>query len=286
MRVTLLALLALATAQTLPAQGNSSDPVSRELANVLITTFAIGSPDSLKLRVPSAGFPVGVLPPSAIVMGSINTGDRAITVAETSGPYALFEEELRKALTAAGWTNLPTTVSITAGFTPPLIDTVRSPAALPPATTFCKGTERIEFRRSRAVKSMAVVTMTHTRNVAAASCNANAARTVMNQSNPLPLLAAPPGARVFDGSTGAGNNAYQSMMRLTTTLSLPELMEHYADQFVAHGWTQFADATGSNSATRSFSQSGQPSGTIIAMFTATILPDAGGVQLYVWARRR
>jgi hypothetical protein len=268
------------------AQGNSSGSVSSELARILMTTFGIAAPEGLRVSLPAAGFPVGVLPGSVVVMGSHSSADRALTFAETPQIFAAVDQEIRAALSAAGWSNVASAISVRSGFVPSLIDTVRSTASPPPVTAFCKGTESIQYRQSRAIRAPTVITFTHTRNLPAANCNpARNTAAPLNQ-NPIPMLVTPPGARPFEGNTSAGANNFQSSMRLASSLPFPELADHFAAQFVADGWAQFDAAGSATSVIRSFIKPIPTGGTFVAVFTQVRLPNDAGIQLHVWARQR
>jgi hypothetical protein len=279
----LVAAIGLAGASVpLQAQQSAPDSIPRELAMALLNASGAMQLTDLRVgRLPD-DFPTGVLPGTAIVLGSgiqATRGTALTLVALPIWPVAAAADTLRARLVANGWmpaqTNGPTWMQI--GFV--------DPSDAPPSYNYCRGRTMIHLQERRAEPGPSQIGLTQGGDPSVLCVDSRPAPAGLD-SPAIPTLLPPPGAQVSDSKLTPGSRDLTFRADLASHLDAVAVRRFYAAQLVTAGWVQVDSATSAGLATAAlrFADSGgrQWAGILNVLTTGT----RGLTQLVFWMRER
>ena len=232
MRALIIALIAVAP---LSAQQPGSDAIPRELALALIGGFGgqRAAPTIIVGRAP-ASFPANTLPAAANVLGGTEHRRAAtvvFTMPESPDPA---RNTLVRHLEGSGWR---------------VADHERGQGFVPSSTEFPR-----TYCRNDAGMTVIVRDRPQGGTLALLSSWSVPERGPCEQDDrgrfgrldrpDLPMLEAPPGARMLGSGMGGGGDGREAHARLESSMSSPDLAAHYARQLTRAGWTVTGPAVG------------------------------------------
>jgi hypothetical protein len=224
------------------AQSRDTTPVPRELATALVQgAFPFGDATAITVGSAPTGFPRGLLPESATLLGGVDfVGDarsrsRAdLVVARLGVPQDSALAILSAHLEREGWRIAEFPAMRSGGFT----TTVGFGSSL--SKTFCRENRSINASASARPAGGAFVTVSAS-GVMNTLCDVRAIERRRSRQPwddiELPELVPPAGVR-GGRSGGGGSDGYrESTARLYTTNSMGSLVEHFGEQLKRAGWT-------------------------------------------------
>ncbi len=223
-----LTTLALAATATLAAAGPAAaqDAVPMELVRLLVPAGRAMA-DVAVGRLP-VGFPEGVVPAGARVVGGVRGGYE--TMAAAAVPQAPREAEaaFRRALQAAGWTDVMQLRQQT-GFISSVMET---------PNILCQGERAINFTaipRDAGGSYLRISLYSPETNYS--PCERQQLQPGPRESR-LPTLVGPPGVRVFGTGSGSSSDGSESTRaRIRAATAPAQLLAHYAAELERAGWT-------------------------------------------------
>ncbi|HEX6747616.1 MAG TPA: hypothetical protein VF092_10035 [Longimicrobium sp.] len=267
-----LAVPAILTASP-PAAAQNSIPA--ELATALVAMPTGSTPEQIVVgRIPN-GFPAGVAPAGGRVLGGI-ARDTSSAVAAFAVPQAPAEATaaLRQALAEGGWSS-PGDPRPQRGFIDP--NPMRNMGFL------CRGAEMLSTAAAPAPGGGAYVRLDYSRARRMSPCAMmRAARPggmAPWDSVPIPALTAPEGATALATGSGVlpasfGRSGASASTRLRTDQSAAALVQHYAAQLRAAGWTPAPAAASPTVVAQAFRMRGEDGKEWFGVLTATAFPDS------------
>jgi hypothetical protein len=240
------ATLTLAAVAILAADGRpaaAQDAVPMELVRVLVLSGRT-LPDIAVGRVP-AGFPAGVVPAGARVVGGARGDYGTMAVAAVAQPVREAEAALRQALMSSGWTDQSPMRQQT-GF---ISNTSELPSIL------CQGKTALNFTAvPRDAGGSYLRLLFYAPETEYSPCQ----HSWMVQSGAaadtrIPALVGPPGVPVMaSGSSFSSDGAASTRGRMRAAMAPAQILAHYAAQLQQAGWTPSPPVAGSDVGTQTF----------------------------------
>lgn len=234
-----LALPALAAMPALAQRPDSGDAVGRELVTALL-----GPGEVWVERLPD-GFPAGMLPPDARLLGgrmAPGFPDRVMVVAAVPEGMDSAMAAAGRWLLQAGWEHLKQ-IESPGGFQDepsPMFQMMSVPVLY--YSEFCRAGESMtltaKFRKEGGSYLLWQYENRRTPTLCAQSHELK--QMTSTENSPIPALYAPGAVRSSWYHRSIGEGSYRSMAELRTRMSAAALAARYADQLRRAGWTRAA----------------------------------------------
>jgi hypothetical protein len=224
-----------------PARAQN-DAVPMELIRLLMAAGHT-MPDIVVGRMPT-GFPEGVVPAGARVVGGASGGYGTTAVVAVAQPAREAEAALRQALATAGWTDANRERQ-QSGF-------ISSSQELP--TIFCRGETALNIAALPRDGGGSYLRLAqYSPQQGYSPCEQEQLRPNRGNSH-VPALVGPPGARVhgMGTSTSFPEGSESTRGRVTTSMTPAQLLAHYAPQLQQAGWTPSPPVAGPDAGTQTF----------------------------------
>jgi hypothetical protein len=223
------------------AQGRDTTPIPRELATALVQgMFPFGDTTAITVGSVPTGFPSGLLPRSATLLGGVDfVGDGRsrsrgdLVVARLGVPPDSAMAILSAHLEREGWRIPKFPAARPGGFT----SSMGFGNSL--NKTFCRENRSLHASASARPAGGAFVTVSAS-GVANTVCDTDAIERRRSRQPwddiELPELVPPAGVRGGRSGTGSSDGYRESTARLFTTNSVASLVEHFGEQLKRAGW--------------------------------------------------
>jgi hypothetical protein len=249
------------------AQQQSPSSIPKELV-VLLMRGGLTTGDSFDIVLGApAGFPAELLPPGAKPL--ISTVSRTGMMVIAEAPNLTSEAaRMEGQLTAAGWT-------APARYGPPAQRGLLSSAPSQGATMWCRGDRYASISTSPRPEGGSYVRISVNDASRGGPC------APMPQSSlgsffadvDLPLLFPPPGSQATGGTnSSSGLDFHDQRLRLQTTLSLADVLQHYRSQLEKHGWKYQSQAIAEGLGMVRFSLTSSKNEPVVAILRLTAVP--------------
>jgi hypothetical protein len=264
--VALLLSLLVCSLGAAPVYGQSPELESERLALALLEGSTGGE---LLVGQAPADFPVELLPEGATILGSAvqrNENTVAVLVPLRSSEA---EATLRQAFLDAGWEYAA--MGGSGGFTQTEEQNL-SPHARPPI--FCLGGQMVRLATSREAAGT-IARFYWSRRSPGPWCSPSAQASARVPALPLPASA----NMVGSGSSSASDHMASTSAYVDSTLSPGELVEHYASELEAAGWTSAGAVAGESYASREVARIDEAGEEWVGLVTATKMPGLGWTEV-------
>lgn len=239
------AVLARCTGMPLRVARLTADSLPRDFVLALLGG---SSPATMQLRVaePASRLPADVLPPEGELVGSVDYPSRSTTAVLVDRPSREVLDSLEARLLAVGWVRPPMPEGVTfehRGF----VATFDGPRQ-PPG--YCSRdahltTSTTRWRDGRTLLRVVVADIPGTGwHVCRPPRASSTGRERPFGDSIIPTLQPPAGARVQPTGASGGTNRWEVGAQVESSLSLAELLSHYATELRSAGWEPLDEATG------------------------------------------
>ncbi|MBK8247437.1 MAG: hypothetical protein IPK85_08580 [Gemmatimonadetes bacterium] len=218
----------------------------------------------------SVGQPIAALDAAtlrdAYVHGSLFGMGGGTTIASYPWTRRATLDSVRRRLEAAGWGPLPAPPNATElpGFQSSNMSMGVS------GTAFCRQREMMALRVTEARGTETVITFSHQGAQMRGPCDPTARQMSSSAANLIPSLSALPGEPTMGGGRGGSSDDGYSEARIMSAVPVNEVIDHYARQLQAAGWTpvERTGVTGVAIATYTFRDStARPWGGVLSVTT-------------------
>jgi hypothetical protein len=264
--VALLLSLLVCSLGAAPLYGQSPELESERLALALLEGSAGGE---LLVGQAPADFPVELLPEGATILGSaVQRNENTIAVLV---PLRSSEAEaiLRQTFLDAGWEYAA--VGRSGGFVRTEEQNLPRDARPP---IFCRDGQMVRLATSRDADG-SIARFSWSRRSPGPWCDRNALG-----SSRIPMLPPPASANMVGGGGSSGSDHMASTSAyVESTLSPGELVEHYASELEAAGWTSAGAVAGESHASRELAMLDEAGAEWVGLVSATKMPGLGWTEL-------
>jgi hypothetical protein len=266
----------------MPAQArgrptDSQEPIPRELALALLNLgpgMAGGGGEILVGKAPD-DTPPELIPPGSQILGSTTQFENMVIVITAPQPPDSALSAYEANLLRSGWTKPPTPAR------PPLRGFVPADAGqtgYDQPDIVCRGDSFVMFAASYRRTSGSLVKITYNRGSRYSMCRMRQDVTTYRSpydEAPVPILRAPVGAIANEGGgmSASSQGAFSLSTRLSTRLSVAEVVGHYDKQMREQGWTSITDGALAFIAAHTYRKKDEQGRTWSGTLFSVMLPD-------------